>query len=369
MDNMKMQIELNNHPYEQNMLYAAVSLRGGFVTRDFILGEKEHFVSNCAFYNVLFNYYRLESNMPGLHFDIQRAVSTISFSRKKAELASALRQVILTILNSEYNEEAFKKAKHTAREAFAARYKEGAFRAQYKAYEFSDLNKRFTLRALIDDIEKIDFDTFVSCARALLVPGNICVYIIGQTDELDISELAFEDEELPELHNVHIAGYGYDPYLRQDAHVVNVARQDVNLMVEAFDFMSECITNFAKLMITELLAEHIEVLGAEVWVDALDASIIFPVARLDSYKRRLIDCSEQSFLTAQKRLLAKYIILMHSSPELFAIKAAGLMTVGVYIDQYLEFLNSCTYELFDEMCTKADFKISEAQVVLRKESK
>lgn len=51
------------------------------------------------------------------------------------------------------------------------------------------------------------------------------------------------------------------------------------------------------------------------------------------------------------------------------IALSHMMSVGVYVDQYLDFLDKCSYELFAELCEKANYKITEAQIVLRKESK
>ena len=36
MEKMKLQIELNNRPYSKDVIYAAVSLRGGYATRNYL---------------------------------------------------------------------------------------------------------------------------------------------------------------------------------------------------------------------------------------------------------------------------------------------------------------------------------------------
>lgn len=367
MEKFKLQIELNNHPYSKDMIYAAVSLRGGYVTRDFMVDES-HFESNGAFYNILFNYYRLMDKVSGLHYDIQRAVSTVSFGRKKTDFMSALASVLHTLFNHEYDSDKFDIAKQNTRETFALRYKDGAFRSKYKGYEFSDLNKRFTLKQLINDIETITFENFVSAANTLVVPANVCVYISGETSELDFSMISF-DAYADQASLVRIAGYGFDPYLRQDAHITNKARENHNLVIEAIDYLNDDCTNFTKLFITELLAEQVPAHEIDIWVDSLDASIMFPSEQLRGYKSFLSIDTEKTYDIAHRSLLTKYASLLENSPELFAIKASHMMSVGVYIDQYLEFLDKCSYELFAELCEKADFKITEAQIVLRKESR
>ena len=227
---MKLQIELNKRPYGEDMIYAAVSFRGGYITRNYIIDDTNHFVSNCAFYNVLFN-----------------------------------------------------KAKQTTRDAFTMRYKDGAFRSKYKGYEFSDLNKRFTLKELIEDLDKITYEDFVKSAKTLIVPGNVCIYVSGNINERDFSLVTLENYEEQFLHKIRIAGYGYDPFLRQDAHITNKAREDHNLIIEAIDFLNDDCTNFTKMIITELLAEQVPAHEIDIWVDSLDASIMFSSEQLRGY--------------------------------------------------------------------------------------
>jgi hypothetical protein len=369
MEKLKLQIELNNRPYSKDVIYAAVSLRGGYITRNYLVDDSTHFVANCAFYNILFNYYRMANEAIGFHFDVQRAVSTISFCKKGAEFIPALKCVLHTLFNHEYDSEKFEGAKQTTKDTFALRYKDGAFRSKYKGYEFSDLNKRFTLKQLIDDIDNFTYEEFQKIAKTIIVPGNVCVYISGETNALDFSEIPLEDYEDQFSQTVRIAGYGFDPYLRQDAHITNKAREDHNLIIEAIDFLNDDCTNFTKIIITELLAEQVPAHEIDVWVDSLDASIMFSSEQLRGYKAILSIDNEKTYDNAHRSLLTKYASLLENSPEHFAIKAAHMMSVGVYIDQYLEFLDKCSYELFGELCEKADYKITEAQIVLRKESR
>ena len=123
------------------------------------------------------------------------------------------------------------------------------------------------------------------------------------------------------------------------------------------------------MLITELLAEQLPAHDIDVWVDSLDASIMFSSEQLREYKSLLRINTKKAYNLAHKSLLTKYASLVENSPAQFAIKASYMMSVGVYIDQYLDFLDRCSYELFAELCEKANYKITEAQIVLRKESK
>ena len=369
MDNNKIQIELNNHPYNKDVYYVAVGLRGGYAVRNYIVDDEKTFTSNYAFFNILFNYFTVSNPMTGLNFDVQRAASTISFNRNRTDLIPSVEKILQILFNHEYSQELFESAKLAAKEAFSERYKDGAFRSKYKAHEFSELNKGFSLKTLISDIEGIDFSTFVATANTILVPGNVCIYIVGDTTNINPQDITLQNVDVTQNHSVRIAGPGYDPLLRQDAHIINIAREEHNTIIEAIDFLNNNATNFAKVFLAEILAEQIPTHYVDVWVDSLDASIIFSSEMLRSFKNNLHVDTEKTYAVSQAKLLSKYAGLMKNNPEHFAIKAATLMTIGVYIDQYLEFLSKCTYGMFSEMCVTADFKITEAQIVLRKGSK
>ena len=247
------------------------------------------------------------------------------------------------------------------------RYKDGAFRSKYKGIEFSDLNKRFTLKQLIDDIENITYEQFGKCANALLVPDNVCIYISGETEGLDFSLISLEDYKEQFTHSVRIAGFGFDSYLRQDAYITNIAREDHNLIIECFDFLNPEVTNFTKQLIVEIYAELLPAYDIDVWVDSFDSSIMLITEKLSSYKELLHIDDEKMYSVAHADLLSKYAALLENNPEHFAIKTASMMTIGVYMDQYLGFLDKCSYNMFKEVCEKADYKVSEAQIALRKE--
>ena len=367
MAEQKIQMEMNDHPYQNGLIYAAVSIGGGYAVRKYIIDNNTYFESNYAFYNVLFHYYQIATNVEGLHFDIQRATSAIAFGRQKDKFISTLKRVFDLLFHDSYNAVLFEKAKEMAKKAFAARYKDGAFRAKYKGFEISELNKHFSLEQLTYDIENITFEMFIASVRTLLVSDNICVYILGDTKDLDFSTISFEGYDKRFDHMVRLGGIGYDPYLREDVHIVSIARKNYNFMIEAFDFLNPKVTNFTKQLIVELSAEMIPASEIDSWVDSFDASILFFDEQLRSYKEDLISYSEPIYNEAHQNLKIKYATLLENSPEIFAVKAANLMTVGIYIDQYLSFLDTCSYETFREVCAKADYKITEAQVVLRKE--
>lgn len=362
----RLQIEINDYPYPGNNAFVAVVFRGGYTVKHYLVNDTEEFEGNCSFFNVFFRYIELRSKMVGLHMDVQRATASISFGTKNSDVIEKLSGIFNILFDFEYSEEVFNHAKTATKEAFAQRYKDGGFRAKYKAYEFSDLHKRYSLKSLINDIEQMDYEMFCSCISTLVVPENIKVYIVGDYEKIELNRMVMPDlAKLPD-HSIRLGGYALDGFLRQEAHVVNVARENYNVIIEAFDFFNANITNFTKLIIVEMMSNRVEQRSVDVWVDSLDASIIFSVDKLRKYKERLAITNVDAYEDAKKSVLQKYLAMLHNQPEQFAILAASLMTIGVYVDQYITFIGQCSYEMFQEIVEKADFKVTEAQIVLRK---
>lgn len=367
MENAKIQIEVHRHAGTQNWVYGAVGFRGGFAVKDYVLNEAEVFHGNYAFYNVLFNYFRLTDLEVGLHYDVQRAAAVLSFGVEKDLFVRKLNSLLNNLMNYEYNAETFQQAKQKTMEGFANRYKDGAFRARLKALEYAELNKRFTLKRLTDEIQSITFEEFRECAETLLVPGNLCVYIFGDASAEDMKGLELSPKAPG--HFVVPAGYNFDPLLRNDAHIINIARADYFLSILALDFLDEETTVFARNLLADLFAELLSSRDTEVWSDPLDTSILVSGEDIRSYKDELREIDAARFETAKKSLVSKYLVMMESMPEHFAVKAAHLLLTGVYMDQYLMYLSGCDYETFCEICRKSDYKLNEAQIILRKESR
>lgn len=362
----RLQIEINDFPYSGNNAFVALAFRGGYTVKHYLVNDNEEFEGNCSFFNVFFRYIEMRSKIVGLHLDVQRASASISFATKNSDVAEKLSCIFDIIFDFEYSEEAFNYAKTAAKEAFAERYKDGGFRAIYKAYEFSDLHKRYTLKSLINDIEQMDYEVFCSCISTLVVPENVKVYVVGDYDKIDLNKLTMPDLAKLSDHSIRLGGYTFDGFLRQEAHIVNIARENYNVVIEAFDFFNLNITNFTKLIVVEMMSHRVEQRSVDVWVDSLDASIIFSVDKLRKYKEQLAITNVGAYEDAKKSVLQKYLAMLHNQPEQFAILAASLMTIGVYVDQYITFIGQCSYEMFQEIVEKADLKVTEAQIVLRK---
>lgn len=369
MVNRKIKIELNNEIYDKDSVFASIALGGGFITKDFLIDNEITFAGSYAFYNILFQYWRLTCSHGGIRYDVLRGKSIISFSEEKSEYIEKLKYILKKLFYDEYNQQDFEEAKNISKDTFERRYKSGKFRGKLKIFEFSDLNKKFELRELINDIERIDFDTFISCAKTLLVPGNIYLYINGAVHEAELIYDAVESVLPGRNHSVEVKNNYYDPYLKQDAHLLNLARENFSLSAVTFDFLHPGVTNFTKQVILDFKAAYLPYSNVDIYVDSLDANIIFENETLQPVKPLIYEeILKEQFQLLKKKILQRYFTLLKKYPELFTMMGADMMVNDISLAQYISFIGSCTYELYCELCEKSHFKITEAQVVLKKEA-
>ena len=362
----KLNFEVLNLSDYGDDIYATVCINGGFITKDYVINGKDHFEANYAFFNVLFSYYRLLEDLSSYQFNSARATSAISFKSKKENVFSKLQTLLDRIFDKDYDRSIFEEAKENAKNNFAEAYKDGSYRAKFKGYEFSNLNRAFSLMRFIQDIENIEFQDFCECGKNLLVPDNMLVFMAGDVNDIDFSNFVLKESEDMEKQ-VDLAWKGFDPYLRQDAHITNMARKDCNLIIEAFEFLNPKATKMDKRLVVDILSELIPDNGKDIWVDDCDASIMFFAEGLKSYKGNLNIRDEQQFLKLKERLLSRYYGLMLNTPEHYVTIAAMFKAADIDINEYINYLDGCTYELYKELYKKSECIIYEAQVVLRKE--
>lgn len=370
MGNAKLKVVLNDYLYKDRKAFAAIGIGGGCVTRDFIIDENERFQGNYAFFNVLADYWKIQQKYDGMRFYAGRTTSFVVFEEKSAEMFNKISDRLEMLLRYEYKQGVFEEAKERAKNSFSGYYKDAAFRARYKSFEFLDLNKHFLLSELNKDVENIEFNDFVACAEKLIVPSNMCIYLIG-----DIAGVKKTDYEmLSEMvgnrnHTVQLKNFSYDPYLRQDAHIVELARQDVNQSVVTFDFLNPDCSEFVKTLIIDIYAEKLKIQDAEIVIDSCDAGILYTGEKPYSVKNELTGISKEEYEKARKAIVKKYIIWLQDQPEIFVREAANKLLQGIYIQEYISYIEKCSYEKFMELCYLANYKISEAKVIFRKEIK
>jgi len=293
------------------------------------------------------------------------------FEECKENIISALNSVLKSLLSVEINEEIFNQAKEKSIKAFENQYKKLEFRAYYKSYEVADLHKRFLLSELIDDIQTIAYEDFIRIKKDLVSVFNMCIYVYGDTTDIINSDewQNVVPEQYVDEKTLSFVGYEYDPAIRNNSHIVGLARENLNLSVLSFDFYNNEATPFAKKIIVDFIAASMKYQVKETSVDELDASIIVQLGSVVSLKENVRDFTEDTFEKAKNEIISRYVCLMKNSPDIFSVEAVNLMLVGIYVDQYLEYVSSLTLELFNEIYRIADCKLTEAQLVFRKESK
>lgn len=366
----KLRIELNDSQAADGKVYCAIGLGGGFLTREYTVDGKKN-LGNYSFYNVFFQYLRLIDMGCSVGFDVLKTSSVIMFEECKENIVSTLNSIINTLLTLEVSEEVFQQAKEKSIKAFENQYKKIEFRAYYKSYEVSDLHKRFMLSELIEDIQTISYEDFTRIKNDLISVSNMCVYVYGDTT--DIVNLDGWHNVVSEQHVdgklLTFIGYDFDPAIRNDSHIIELARENFNLSVLSFDFYNNEATPFAKKIIVDFIAASMRYQKKESYVDAVDASIIVQVDSIDSLKENVSGFTEDTFEKAKKEIIRRYVCMMKNSPDIFSVEAVNLMLIGIYIDQYLEYISSLTLALFNEIYSIANCKLTEAQLLFRKESK
>lgn len=359
--------ELYQMEQMENTACLSLALNGGFAARSFTVGG-DPFIGNYAFYNVLFDYYREQQAAKDWLFDVEDASATITIPLQRGGLEEALTHMAGFLAAQDFSEDGFSAAKETAKERFSQQYKSELFRAGLKLRESTSFNAGFLLSDLLADIEQIDFETFVSCAEHLLIPGNMCFCAFGDLGEPDPQALsdALEKAFPTDERTVELRGIAFDPYCRQNCHVMNIGRNRLNLMAEIFSFLESSATCFAKQLVMSFLAERLPDRDAELVVTPLDSAVVFQADALQSYSEYLTIPDAEIFASCKASLLKKYMSFMSKTPERFCAFCAQSMLLDVYLDQFIQFLDGCTFEQFCEICSKADYLVTEAQVVIVK---
>lgn len=366
MKKKKQIIQLVGIDYENNMSYVAMSFRGGNATKYFVINGNKQFKSNYAFYNILFQYFREEEGMEDLDYDIQRAYSTISFCCESKYVVEKLNYILNNIYKKDFKESSFIIAKEKSKRMFSDAYKGEEFRGIFTAYEFSEFNKGFKLADLIRDIDAITYEDFVHCSEILLNPSNSYITICGKAADIDCSNIIYEVNNKEEISDVRIIGNGADPYLRRDCHAIKLGRNNINISVVTFDFFEANITNYERKIIVDILGELLGGYKKVAWVDSLDSSIIIATTKLEEQRKKILQLDEKSFNKCKNSLRKKYYELIKNGPKEYAKYTSGLMTIKIAFSEYMNYLEDCTYEVFNELVKLCDYKVTEAQVVFQK---
>ncbi|MEI3280233.1 MAG: hypothetical protein V8R46_05550 [Eubacterium ramulus] len=122
--------------------------------------------------------------MQELVVNVDRTITHLTYISKQETFEEDFLRFIRTIFASDKDAELFETSKKNTIEKFRKNYKNGEFRALYKAFEYSDANKGYKLYDLIEGLQKINYETFINENKLLIVPDNCCLYINGKLQDI-----------------------------------------------------------------------------------------------------------------------------------------------------------------------------------------
>lgn len=358
--------EYNYFEYPEDSVYITLGINAGLATKIFLVNEEEIFLNNLAFCNIWTNYLR---NVYKTEFtsEVNRTITTVSYKGKKDSMGDDIIYLLNSIFKTRLESEIFEIVKRETIEGFKQKYKKGLFRGVYKSFEVADTNKKFLLRQLIEDLQKITFDDFIKCFQKLIIPNNSYIYINGNLRDLTNQEIQLINEVINEASNeAALGGEILDPYLRGDAHILELSREEANIDIIYFAFQEQ-VAMMNRLIYLDIEMNKIPFGEKMLHIDEFDASLIVSetkLTKLKKYYKRI--SSEEQFEKAKRYILLKYRYWLEKKPEQFGVESVKLRAIGVSIAEYLDILKRVTYEMYFEIANQVKPIISEAQVVMRR---
>ena len=251
--------------------------------------------------------------------------------------------------------------------SFEKAYKQGEFRAVYKAYEYADTNKGYKLHTLIEDIQNISFSDFLAARNNLVIPSNMCVYVNGCIGSVSDEEReTINDWIVKNKVTAAMGGRIVDQRLKEDAHLLELSRQNVNMDILSLGF-EENVSELDKMIYMVIEADKISGEGKTLHVDRFDSSIIVTtseVLKLQNYLKR--PATQQQFDMTREGLLGKYNQWLEGNPIRFNMMAVELKLNGTNIVDYIGTIANLTYQNYEEIAKKIRPIVSEAQIVMRR---
>lgn len=359
-------IEYNYHEYPNNDVYITIGINIGVATRYFLIDGKQNYSNNLAFANIFADYLQLIMG-DKIVVDVDRTITTITMMTKQSEWINDFVILLKGVFLNDMDEVQFDRACMMARAGFEKAYKNGEFRAIYKAYEYADTNKGYTLSKLIEDIQNISFRIFVEAKKYLIVASNMYIYVNGNLKDISdsdkdlVSEIIFKNE-----HTAYLGGRVIDQLLKEDAHLLELSRQDINMDILSFGF-KENISILDKIIYLNIESDKISEDNKILHIDEFDSSLIIrteEVKKNCNYFKRPVN--KQQFEVAREKMIKKYSQWLERNPVRFNMKAVELMMERVAVTDLLEIVINLQYEDYVEIATKIRPKVSEAQIVMRR---
>lgn len=363
-----MQIELNynSHYYKNNVVYITIGFRNGIAAK-YYKYKDEIKSCNLAFAHLLANYIKSSrENIAEAH--IGHTTTCFSIKSTQNDMFTDLIDLIDMFISLHLEEETFLQVKKTTLENFKNAYKDGEFRAQYKALEIANISKGYTFDGLINDLLSIEFHQFTLLFQDIIKSGECFIYINGNIRDLSDQELLLleektNSEEVPPV----LCGKRIDPYLLDDAHIVETARESHNVVVLHIAF-DKTVCMLDRYVWASIEADRIPYKEKEISVDEFDTSILVSMSELTSVKdifRQTIE--KEQFDNARGQILIKYNRWLEKLPYIFNEKYVEMKLSGCSLTDYLSTIDHLSYEGYLKASSKIRPIINEGQVVMRRE--
>lgn len=232
--------------------------------------------------------------------------------------------------------------------------------------EFTNVNKRFSLKNLLSSYEELNFPLFEKQRKQLINLGNMSLFIYGNKDEeIEKSLPALNLGSLPSCDNFQwFCCKPVDPYLLQNAHIVSPGNE--NLKVIGINICSgQTKANLAsKLFIADIFSNIIDPFKTMVQFDAFDTAILTEGLDVSFVRKRLDAPNIQSFQNAQLLCKNQYCQLALEQPESFCSLCAQRRFWGLYMPEYLNKFLASSYEKFEKIIQNSDILFKEAEVLI-----
>lgn len=348
--------------YDSNKVYSAIAFNGGFAARDFWLGNGNVYRGNYAFYNVLSEYIKLLLK-DSCKFTLLPSSTIISLNSEREEFVDELCKVIDTLLALPMDEEIFNKAYNNVRENYARAYKEADFRAQYRALEFVEYSKDFKVQELNRDVDTITFDTFVECAEKILVLDNMYVYVLGNTNGIELTKL---EKCLPRTNTqCDLAAFERNLFAREDAHIREIGRKNLICVAVSIAFLNPNADARTRFFLCAFMKELLESDDVVSFFDIYDAGFTKKTNSFESMREKFKTFfDERKYYEARDNIRKGYTELLCGLPNEFCKEAASLGLYGIDIIDIVNTIAGCTYENFKKVYTEADILVNEGQVIM-----
>lgn len=359
-------IKYNYHEYSGYKVFMTLGINIGVTTRFFCIDSKENYVNNLAFANIFSNYIKLLLGEK-IEVDVGRTVTTITYITEQSHWVNDLINFLSIIYANEIKVDLFKNALESSISKFERAYKDGEFRALYKAYEYADTNKGYRLQSLIDDLQKLDIEGFKNSYKRLIIPNNSSLYINGNLSGISQEERKIIDNILKNTtHTAALGGKINDPLLKGDAHLLKLSRQNINMNILSFGF-EQNVSMMDKIIYLLFETDKVPGYSKIIHVDEFDSSLIVQteeVLKLKNYFKRSETCTQ--FDTTKAALLGKYNQWIEENPIRFNMMIVEMQLNNILYTELLDTIIKLQYEDYVNIVAKIRPVVSEAQIVMRR---